>query len=626
MNRTAPGTSTDRIVAASVAVGGALAWSQPWSVGSDLWWHLAAGREIWSRFAVPATDSFSFTFAGREWLNHEWLWDVLYWGLYDLHPDVVAWFNLGIVAVVFALVFGVALQESHSAVAAGLALWIVAAAMHWYIDIRPHLFTLLLVGVFLLTRERSWAPWLWPPLVILWVNLHGGFVFGVGMIGLFVLVRAIETAIRKDRPVIDRNAWISVALCLLAMLANPWGYRILAYPLAYLEADSPFRAIIEWRPPHFSLDLAGFNGRFTLITVLAVLGAPLAARRSRYLLALVVVTFAMAFTSRRFIPLFAVTAAPLGALFVARVVERLAARLPAIRRRAAALSVVALAAIVAVVLWQDVRLRPRLLDRWTVSSKFPEAAVTYLKALDRPLRVLNEYSWGGYLLLHAPQLEVFIDGRANTLYDDELYEDYLRIQNGDAQTRRLAERYGADVALTPVRSAMATTLLTGPGGWTPLYEDTVARILVPPRSPLLESTLPRPAALLSGHVEMFLVQSAIASRAADFPDAADASRRALELDPLILRGYGQLVWIAVQTGDRVALEQIIEQGIRANPRAEPFFRRLQGIAYEDLGDLGRAAVAYRAAVPRGPFIEPDEMRAAVQRVEERLANRESPKP
>jgi hypothetical protein len=91
------------------------------------------------------------------------------------------------------------------------------------------------------------------------------------------------------------------------------------------------------------------------------------------------------------------------------------------------------------------------------------------------------------------------------------------------------------------------------------------------------------------------------------------------LDPLILRGYGQLAWIAVQRGDRDALEQVIEQGIHAKPRAKSFFRRLQGIAYEDLGDLDRAAWAYRAAIPRGPFSEPDEMRAALRRVEERLA-------
>lgn len=148
MNRTSPGASVRQIIAGLIAVGGALAWSQPWVVGSDLWWHLAAGREIWNRSGIPSTDSFSFTFAGREWLNHEWLWDAVFWRLYELHPETIAWFNLGIIGVIFALMFAVALRESQSALAAGAALWIAAAAMHWYIDIRPHLVTLLLVNLF----------------------------------------------------------------------------------------------------------------------------------------------------------------------------------------------------------------------------------------------------------------------------------------------------------------------------------------------------------------------------------------------------------------------------------------------------------------------------------------------
>ncbi|MGE5234358.1 MAG: hypothetical protein ACM3OB_09625, partial [Acidobacteriota bacterium] len=46
----------------------------------DLWFHLAAGRLIWERRAVPATDSWSFTASGHPWQNHEWLADVFFYG------------------------------------------------------------------------------------------------------------------------------------------------------------------------------------------------------------------------------------------------------------------------------------------------------------------------------------------------------------------------------------------------------------------------------------------------------------------------------------------------------------------------------------------------------------------
>jgi hypothetical protein len=49
---------------------------------TDLWWHLETGRYIASHHAVPTHDYFSFTFAGRAWTDHEWLSELLLYGLY----------------------------------------------------------------------------------------------------------------------------------------------------------------------------------------------------------------------------------------------------------------------------------------------------------------------------------------------------------------------------------------------------------------------------------------------------------------------------------------------------------------------------------------------------------------
>ena len=69
----------NRGLAVLAALLGAGAWFQPSVAGSDLWWHLAAGREIWEKHSVPTTDHFSFTFAGQPWMHHEWLWGAGYW-------------------------------------------------------------------------------------------------------------------------------------------------------------------------------------------------------------------------------------------------------------------------------------------------------------------------------------------------------------------------------------------------------------------------------------------------------------------------------------------------------------------------------------------------------------------
>ena len=324
-------------LAAGVAVLGAATWFQPGVAGSDLWWHLAAGRDILAEGQAFTTDIYSYTFQGEHWLNPEWLWAVLYWCFYELNPQAVAWLNLGVVTAVFGLAYAHAQRVSGSHLAAGAAVWLAAAASHWFLDIRPHLFTLLFLGVFLLTRERRWAPWFWPVLVAIWANTHGGFVFGIGAIGLYVLVETIQQSLNKGQLVIPQRQWIGVALCFVTLALNPYGYFILEYPLAYMDANSPFRSIIEWEAPErlpllllqlkaplYSFDLGNFHGRFWLTVAAAALGLPLAFRRQPYVVALCCVTFWMAFTSRRFIPLFSITAMPLIALAVAYAKDQLA--------------------------------------------------------------------------------------------------------------------------------------------------------------------------------------------------------------------------------------------------------------------------------------------------------------
>ena len=147
--------------------------------------------------------------------------------------------------------------------------------------------------------------------------------------------RPLEASFAARRLSIDWTLWLGVALALLAFLANPWGLRILEYPIAYLDSNSPFREILEWQRPPFELDPRQFSGRFFWLLLAVALGAVLELRErlldgraggDLYLVALATVTTAMALTSRRFIPLFAITSLPLVARLVAEVAR--AARTP----------------------------------------------------------------------------------------------------------------------------------------------------------------------------------------------------------------------------------------------------------------------------------------------------------
>jgi tetratricopeptide (TPR) repeat protein len=606
----------------ALAVLGAAAWTQPAVAGSDLWWHLASGRDLWAAGAVPQVDPYSHTSAGAVWMNHEWLWDVLYWSVYSLHPQLVAWLNLGVVLCAYGLLFSVALRASGSLFPSIAAVWLAAGAAHWFLDIRPHLFTLLFVGLFLATRHWRHAPWMWPPLLIVWTNLHAGFVFGLGMIGLHVLGRTVDScwrAVRSDREAaksrdggasrtlatlargIPRLEWGCLAAAAVVTLVNPFGIHIYEYPLAYLDAESPFRSIIEWQRPLLAIDPRRFDGRFWWLAAIGLVSVLAAVRRAPYCVALAAVTLAMAVTSRRFIPLFGFTVAPIVAMGVAWLVDAAAEHWRVLRDRRLGWAVGGLALALAALFWRDVRVYPDLLARWTQAHFYPEAAVRYLVAMEPPKRLLNLYNWGGYLMLHAPGIPVFIDGRANTIYGDRVYHDYLRIQSAAPGYRALLARYGVDMVLLPQNSAPARTLEQPPGAWQPVYMDRASVLLVPPGSPYLSQRLPDPDVVVGDHPDRLVVFARKAALAGRFDSAERLLERAIATDPLHYPSYAELGATRVVAGNPGGVEEAIERGIRALPREATHLRQMAARLYDHAGDLDRAIESLRDGIPTGPF-------------------------
>ncbi|MEE8558854.1 MAG: hypothetical protein V3T14_13300 [Myxococcota bacterium] len=597
---------------------GATAWFHPSVAGSDLWWHLAAGREMWSRTSLIATDPFSHTFADKPWTNHEWLWELLYWPAYSVHPDLVACLNFAVLVCVFGLSGWAAYRLSRSPLAAAGAVWLAAAASHWFLDIRPHLFSLLLVGVVLVTRERRWAPFLWPPLFLVWVNLHGGFVFGLGLVGLHVLFRTVERTRAAGRLDLPRAEWLGLMGAGLAILVNPYGLWVLEYPLAYLDAESPFRSIREWHAPGLSYDPRNFEGRFFWLAAIAVLGALRGVRRSPYLVALGAVTLAMAVTSRRFIPLFAVTSAPMTALGLGLLADAVRRVAPGLRATWQPTLLTSL--LVAGAFWQlsEIRFFPRPLHRWTQSELYPAGAVRFLAAIDRPPeRLFNLYNWGGYLMLHAPGIRVFMDGRANTLYDERIFRDYRVLSAGKSGAPKLLARYDTDAVLMPSSSALTLVLVKDPA-WKTAHSDAISTLLLRRNA---SSRLPAVPGAHEGPAEFWLERAARAMRRGRQEEARQALERAVAADPLLSPAYQMLLMMAARRQDADAVRRWSREAIEVYPRERSRLMGLTGRAFERLGDLEGALVAAQASVPRGPFRSRGPALARIRRLESLIGRR-----
>ena len=620
-----------RIAAFIVGLFGAASWFQPDVAASDLWWHLASGREIWRLRAIPAVDSFSHTFAGRPWTNHEWLWDLIYWTAYRLAPDAAAWLNYCVLLAIFAVLFIVLVKSSGSPLASAATLWIAAATAHWFLDIRPHLFSLLFVSIVLATRERRWGPWLWPPLMIVWANVHAGFVFGIGLVGLLAAARTAEWALARASTSRPLREWSAFAACCAASILNPYGIGIVKYPLAYMDRSSPFRSLIEWTPPGLSLDPATFQGRFAWMAFLALLGAAVvvvgarpiprpappgptaSARALLFNAALAVVTVIMALSARRFIPLFAVTGAPLVAIALATGGRWTRARFPSLTRKGLRWGALGAGGAAAILLWRDVRLSPSLLYRWTEGFIYPSAAVRYLAVLDPAKNLFNHYNYGGYIILSAPGRKVFIDSRANTLYDDAIFRDYAEIYQARPGFETLLARYRIDSALLDLASPLRRALLAAPRPWIQVYSDRIAAILLSPEASR-GGGIPDSRRVLSDDPETFYSAAQASLAAGDLGGASTLAGEALRRNPLLPPAYGLLAFIRGKQGDGAGLREAIREGIHAEPRWEPQFRILEGAAWEQMGNLPNAAEAYSRSEGRGPFQSPGAAESRIRRL------------
>jgi hypothetical protein len=278
--------------------------------GSDLWWHLAGGRWIAQTGTLDFTDPFSFTCHGRPWFHPEWLTDLLLhaWGKVFGMTSLV-WWKWGILVTTFGLLFRLLRQICGHSGSAFLAMLVAIAIGAPFFDIRPQLYTFLgFVVILSLALPLSRRLWVLPLVLMLWANLHSGF-----LLGLFTIIMVLAVSFFYGEA--PRRAAIIGVACLLACFVNANGSDALLWPIRFAQdSHSPFLRVAEWLPPYepggirsslYYPSIAAF-----VVSVSIVFGLGTYRRQPRLTIsgvAIGLVTLVMSIKSRRFIPLFGIS-------------------------------------------------------------------------------------------------------------------------------------------------------------------------------------------------------------------------------------------------------------------------------------------------------------------------------
>jgi len=443
----------------------------------DFWWHLSTGKYIVETQTIPHVDVFSFTNAGRPWVTHEWLAEILIYALYALgsFPLLILVFPL---LITLSFVFVYARSPGKPYVAAfAVILAALATAPTW--GVRPQMLSLLLTSTFLWILDRKdRSIWLLPPLMLLWVNLHSGYALGIAIVGVYVFDQII-TGFKVQGS--KFSLLFVLVLCIIAVLFNPNGATMYIYPFETLVSPTMQAYIQEWFSPDFHLiEFQPFA--WLLLATLAAIA--LSGKRTSLTQTILLVGFGYAaLRSARHIPLFAIIAAPILAEHVWHIIESRgwAKGVPTNTPTTRMTTIVNWLLLTMMILAGFVRIAIVISNQnATERAKFPAAAVDFIQSQQIQGGIYNTYAWGGYLIwrfVEHPPARVFIDGRADVYGDMFIENVYLKTYRGGTDWREPLERYNVRVVLIEPEAPLAAQLARD-AVWKPVYVDKQAVVYV----------------------------------------------------------------------------------------------------------------------------------------------------
>jgi hypothetical protein len=478
----------------ALLAGFGLFWFSDTIADPDLWGHIRFGQDILRTGSIIQSDIYSYRTHGQQWINHEWLSEVIFAAVHDRWgPEGLIVLKCLIGLLILALGYAQLRRKRLERLPAVALLLVLCIPFRLGLaTVRPQMFTYLMFLELLLVLEnavslRQIRIWTLPVLFAAWVNLHGGVLAGVGVLGLWMIGRLVEGLRDASRTRIERLGGIAsmgllACSCGLALLVNPYGAGLPRFLLR--TATVPRPEISEWVP----VGLLSFAGLlFLLLLLWGIVGMALSARCSPGSSLIFGVTAILPLLSSRHYPLFAFALVVEAGGPIADLWNRGRPIGPVRWGESRFLGAAGLTAALVLCAsslphWRCVRIEPFYFP-------FPARAVGLLRQSGIQGNLALPYDWGEYVLWHlGPGVKVSIDGRRETVYADESLEQAIDFESGTRVWDALLRTAPTDLILVPNGSPTAN-LLSLRKDWLPLYQDGFCALFGRPGSPGLDRLL-----------------------------------------------------------------------------------------------------------------------------------------
>lgn len=446
----------------------------------DLGWHLAAGDFIRARGNVPFHDPWSFTTGGRQWFNLEWLWEVFASLLFQYtHFTGLVLAVVACGALIVGYVTSICLDRGAGALSVCISVLFAclvypefASYPNVYLAAAPNIVTMLFSVIFYgECLRRSGRVLLLPAMMLLWANLHGGFLLGLFIIGFFSCVALLK----RDWPNF-RLYSLAGCGCFAVTFINPLGWHIYE-GLATVLGHFSQQYVTEWWSYYRNITMPGsLPGMMYILMFIALdlrygKSCPVESRLLSWLF-LFLGTYEFRYMSFFFL----FSAAPL-----ALGLDRALSRQANLRKGGKSLLFAGVAIACGL---------PFVYSRLPTLELPPlisESDIRYLEIHYPHARLLNHWNYGGILIYRTRgATPVFVDGRAGTAYPDALLHDYFALVKpgqraiDEAAWDEVLAKYRINAVLWPKAHDQLRQFLINKRGWKEPYAGTYASLYVKP--------------------------------------------------------------------------------------------------------------------------------------------------
>lgn len=489
----------------------------------DFGWHFKYGEYFFQNGRILKENIFSYTYPKYEWVSSYWLSQILIYishhFLGNITPTLLASFVFSILLLFLFKYYSDDLFSTSV-----VFILTLISIKSFVITVRPLYFSTLFLLLLMNTLLKKKGNKIFIPLIFLiWANTHADFIPGLFILGVYCMDNFLKvtsaptpdfkkiihpfknkvyltaylnsikkyflslTTNKKITSILIDNFWFLV-LSIMVTTLNPYGFKL--WTVLIKELNQPFRAFVkEWLPPHNLNFLSAVSSIFIsmglIFSILPYKNSSADIRWNRFI---IIFFYVLSIKSVYFSRVVVTTSVYLILENIELIKKEVS---PILKNKFKNMPSLVPTFFLLVLFFFSTGVfinnffMSMNLGSWGVKKGYPYEAVSYITSNPIKGNMLNDYSWGGYLIWQLPEYKTFIDGRMTAWRDNKSYlmEDYKKISGDTEKNEALLEKYLQEYNIKWIINKPDSVLVEflkekRAGNWNTVFEDDVSTILV----------------------------------------------------------------------------------------------------------------------------------------------------